>query len=278
MKPARPKARWWTSRRGGDRARDATVQYHRNNSDRHALRSLLQACLDSDHLLHLTMSTASSSNQLPSPTILLFARGVVALLDLWPALTIAVTEQWGGSDSEDKKVWMASVIIDEWEQRTTFLPSPPSAELTAPEVDPSEAKDPALDQDDLGDLLNQMMSDEFDAKIEDGSIDLVARDIIRLWHDILIPTSPEATPETIVKALESKASSVKKSGIKASKGNDPDEVDILDDGASDDESGSDEEMDVDEAPRLVPQEKERQEPVVDDDGFTLVQTKGRKGR
>jgi len=225
------------------------------------------------------MSGASSSQQqLPSPTILLFARGVIALLDLWPALTIAVAEQWGGPDSEEKKVWMASVIIDEWEQRTTFFPSPPSAEPIAPEVDPSEAKDPALDQDDLGDLLNQMMSDEFDAKIEDGSIDLVARDIIRLWHDILIPTSPETTPEGLVSALESKASSVKKSGIQASKGNDPDEVDILDDGASDDESGSDDEMDVDEAPQLVPREKERQDPVVDDDGFTLVQTKGRKGR
>jgi len=223
-------------------------------------------------------ASSSAQQQLPSPTILLFARGVIALLDLWPALTIAVAEQWGGPDSDDKKVWMASVIIDEWEQRTSFLPSAPSAEPTVPEVDPSEAKDPALDLDDLGDLLNQMMSDEFDAKIEDGSIDLVAKDIIRLWHDILIAPSPEATPEVLVSALESKASSVKKTGIKASKGNDPDEVDVLDDDASDDESGSDDEMEVDEAPQLVPREKERQEPIVDDDGFELVQGKGRKGR
>ena len=228
-------------------------------------------------VIPIIMASASSSQTLPSPTILLFARGVIAILDLWPALTIAVAEQWGGPDSAGKKVWIASTIIDEWEQRTSFLPSPPSAEPVAPVVDPAEANDPALDLDDLGDFINQMMSDEFEAKIEDGSIDAVASDIIKLWHDLLIPPSAEITAEALVSALEDRASKVKKTGIKASKGADPVEGDELDDGESDSED-DDDEMDVDEAPQLVPREKERQEPVIDDDGFELVQSKGRKGR
>lgn len=172
---------------------------------------------------------------------------------------------------------MASTIIDEWEQRTSYLPLAVS-DPPVLQVDPADAKDPALDLDDLGDLLNQMITDEFDAKIEDGSIDSIANDIIKLWHDILLPPA-DTTPESFVAALEARAASRRKSGVQVSRGADPEEED-----GSEDESGSDDEeddgMDVDEAPRLVPREKEKEkvEPVVDEDGFTLVQNKGRKGR
>lgn len=219
------------------------------------------------------MASSSQTTLGPSPTILLFARGVVAILDIWPALSIAVSEQWGGPESADKRTWMASTIIDEWEQRTSYLPASPSSSHL--EVDPADAKDPALDLDDLGDLLNQMITDEFDAKIEDGSIDSIANDIIKLWHDILLP-SGDNTPESLISSLETRAASRKKSGVQVSRGADPEEEDGSDESGSEDED--DDAMDVDEAPRLVPREKEKVEPVVDDDGFTLVQTKGRKGR
>ncbi len=213
-----------------------------------------------------------------SPTILLFARGVIALLDLWPALTIAVTEQWGGPDSLAKKTWLASIIIDEFESHATFLPSPnttasPSSS-TAPRVDPTTATKPPLDHDDLADSLNQVMSDEFEANIEDGSIDAVSADIIRLWRDIL-----SATPEAIVEALERKAGEVRRSGVQATKGGDMVEVDDDEDTSG---SGREDEVDVmeiDETPQPVPRDtekEERTEPVVDDDGFTLVQGKGRR--
>jgi len=213
-----------------------------------------------------------------SPTILLFARGVIAILDLWPALTIAVTEQWGGPDSLAKKTWLASIIIDEFESHATFLPSPnttasPSSS-TAPRVDPTTATKPPLDHDDLAESLNQVMSDEFEANIEDGSIDAVSADIIRLWRDIL-----SATPEAIVEALERKAGEVRRSGVQATKGGDMVEVDDDEDTSG---SGREDEVDVmeiDETPQPVPRDtekEERTEPVVDDDGFTLVQGKGRR--
>jgi pre-rRNA-processing protein TSR2 len=209
------------------------------------------------------MTEATSA---PSPFILLFARGVLALLDLWPALIIAVAEEWGGPESREKKTWLASTIIDEFESRAN-LPSDPSAPI------PANINDQQLDHDDLADLLNQIMSDEFEANIEDGSIDVVSTDILRLWRDIL--DSPAGTTaESLVEALEKKSAEVRKAGVKATKGPDPIEVEVED---GDDESSneSDEEMTGDEAPQLVPREKERQEPIVDDDGFTLVQ-KGSK--
>ncbi|ORX35325.1 Pre-rRNA-processing protein TSR2-domain-containing protein [Kockovaella imperatae] len=234
-------------------------------------------------------SSSSSSNpaqaapSLPSPTILLFARGVVALLDLWPALTIAVAEQWGGAESAEKKVWMASVIVDEFESRAVFLPSTAgagsdTATPAAPVVDPRTADDPPLDLDDLGDLIHQMMSDEFDANIEDNSIDAVTADILRLWKDLLSP-STNTSPENLVSALETRAGQVKRSGVNASSGGGPQEMnggDVHDDEAGD-WTDSDNSEDDGEVPQLVPvkQEKEKVEPVFDEDGFELVQ-KGRR--
>ena len=223
---------------------------------------------------------SSSSHPIPpppSPTVLLFARGVIALFDLWPALTIAVAEQWGGSESAEKKTWMASVIVDEFESRAIYLPSPnggiPTGEAVAPLVDPKTATEAPLDLDDLGDLIHQMMSDEFDANIEDNSIDGITADILRLWKDLLQPAEG-ITAEKVVEALENKAGQVKRSGINASSGGGPEEMD----GDGDEGDWTDSES-GDEVPQLVDsggaKEKEKVEPVIDEDGFELVQ-KGRR--
>ena len=228
----------------------------------------------------MSTSQPSSSTADPpptSPTILLFARGVLALLDLWPALTIAVNERWGGPDSPEKKTWIASTIIDEFESRAIYLPTPSSAgpSTSSPQVDPKTAKDPPLDHDDLADLINQMMSDEFEANVEDGSMDAIAADILRLWRDLLEPSVPDATPESVVEALERKAAEITKRTVNASQGDGP--VEVNEDGEEGDWTDSDSE-EADEVPQLVPAaptENHRQEPVIDEDGFELVQ-KGRK--
>jgi pre-rRNA-processing protein TSR2 len=216
------------------------------------------------------------------PTIPIFARGLLALLDLWPALTIAVREEWGGPESADKKIWLASTLIDEFESRASYLPSTDSSSSNTPTpspfADPATANDPPLEHDDLADLINQIMSDEFESNIEDGSIDAVAADIVRLWRDILQP-APGASASTVVEALERKAAEVKGKGIQATKGAGLQNADGEEDSDSEWDDESDEDgMDVDEAPQLVPAERERVEPVVDDDGFTLVQPKTTKKR
>lgn len=194
----------------------------------------------------------------PTPEILFFARAVVSLLDLWPALTIAVREQWGGVDSADKKTFLASEIVELFDQRADRLPNGG--------IDPKSATEPPLDQDQLGDLLAQVMSDEFEAAVEDDSLDPMAADIVRAWRDIVTQGDKA---EELVAALEAKAAAVTRAGVRAQSGGGEVEVD----------SEGEEWESEDEAPQLVAAErepKERQERVVDDDGFTLVQKPRRR--
>lgn len=100
------------------------------------------------------------SNPAPS-TSLSFAKGVIARLALWPALRIAVQNGWGGPDSSKKQTWIASVIVDVFEEQST----PPDAEY-------------------IEELLLQIMDDEFQTVIEDGSTGCVAKDVTKLWKDI----------------------------------------------------------------------------------------------
>ncbi|BEI87582.1 uncharacterized protein CcaverHIS019_0103000 [Cutaneotrichosporon cavernicola] len=189
----------------------------------------------------------------PAPEILLFARGVIALLDLWPALTIAVREGWGGHDSAEKKTFLASEIVELFDTRADRLPDNT--------IDP-KGDDP-LDRDQVSDLLAQVMSDEFEAAVEDDSLDPLGADIVRCWRDVL------AGKVEVVEGLENKAAEVGRMGVKAQSGGGEVEVDS---------EGEEWESD-DEAPELVPvahEPKERQDPVVDDDGFTLVQKPRRR--
>jgi pre-rRNA-processing protein TSR2 len=203
-----------------------------------------------------------------TPEILLFARGLLSLLDLWPALTIAVREEWGGPESADKKTWLASEIIDTFEGAVVATPAGPAMAADC-------VAEPPMDVDQLADLLTQVMSDEFEAAIEDGSVDPLAADVLRLWADVVAPSVRSA--EETVSALERKAAEVSRKPVAATSGGGPvdeDGEEWEDDEDSDDEGDDHAHAhgDADDAPMLV----ERQEPVVDDDGFTLVQKPRRR--
>ena len=55
---------------------------------------------------------STSSQPIPEPHPVLFARGVIARLAFWPTLKLAIAESWGGPESAQKRTWMASVIVD----------------------------------------------------------------------------------------------------------------------------------------------------------------------
>ena len=155
---------------------------------------------------------------------------------------------------------MASVLIDEFESR--FSPASPE-ELP-------------LDEDEIADLLQQIMSDEFDANIEDGSLEAVASDVVKLWRALIEDTGKA---EGVVQEMESRAAKAQKgAGLQATKGQGTEGISSDEDdsgsesGGEDEEEGEDDPMNGEEAPQLV----ERQEKVVDEDGFELVQKKGRR--
>ena len=179
----------------------------------------------------------------PNPTLVLFARGVIARLELWPALRIAVEQGWGGPDSLAKRRWLASELVD------AFDPEPQDADYVAL-------------------MLAQVLEDEFGASIEDGSVEAVAADVVGLW----------GAGEDTVREWERKA--------EGARGKRVDVREVVDEGGDGEdeeewEDEGDEDGDEDEAPQLLgeasdPQQRpSKTEPVVDEDGFTLVQ-KGRR--
>ncbi|KAG5652913.1 hypothetical protein H0H81_003113 [Sphagnurus paluster] len=94
-----------------------------------------------------------------SPSVL-FARGVNARLAIWSTLRVAVQEGWGGPDGAEKRARLASEIIDAFQDQSQIP-----------------------DDQYIEEILLQIMVDDYDAVLEDGSAESVARDIVQLWEE-----------------------------------------------------------------------------------------------
>jgi pre-rRNA-processing protein TSR2 len=185
----------------------------------------------------------------PPSSSVLFARGVVARLAVWSTLRVAVQEGWGGDGASEKRTWLASVIVDAFEET---IPSP--------------------DDQYIEELLLQVMADEFDVVIEDGSAESVAIDVVKIWEETKVGK------QELVLKFEQLADAMKGKKVVAQvvPANEGDE-----DEWEDDDSDSDEDMDDgEEAPQLLQPENLTygNEPEVDEDGFTLVKGKGKNRR
>lgn len=211
----------------------------------------------------------SNSTDIPTQTIpedkaiAYFELAVSLYLWRWPALTLAVSNEWGGPDSSEKRDWLAGTLADMF---TTSKSSPPEIE-------------------DIEDVATQVLNDEFSVVLEDDSAYDLATAICLAWTDCQDgrfdkieqlkvhfqnskPTAPVAKKQQ------------QKTGDETTAGEDSDSSSGTDaelDGEEGEEGGQTAgtagAMDLDPAP--VPT---RQEPVVDEDGFELVQAKGKGGR
>ncbi|KAL5508617.1 TSR2 [Sanghuangporus vaninii] len=195
-------------------------------------------------------SSAISPAPAPDSSIVLFARGVIARLSVWEALRLAVDEGWGGPESAQKRTWMASEIVDAFEN-----------------TKPSELPDAIY----LEEMLLQIMADEFDTILEDESAEAVARDIMSLWEmrdaDERIKASVTVWEERMDRFKGRKV--VSKEIVQECTGVD----------GSSDEWEDDDDTEDEEAPQLLDRhaQSHRAKPQVDDEGFTVVTKKG-KGR
>lgn len=213
----------------------------------------------------------------PHPRTVLFARGTLARLALWPALRLAVHASWGGPASTEKQRWLASVLVDQFEP--FILPPPTPLPLPLPAPNPASSRttpvaaasgaEPPPDDVYVEELLLQIMADEFDAVLEDDNAAAVARDIVKLFEAV------RADDETFVKELEVQADKVKGKVPKYEEG-----VGSGSESGSeweDDDEGEDE-IEEEAIPQLLnhSEPQMREEPQVDEDGFTLVTKKGRR--
>ncbi|KAJ6483824.1 Pre-rRNA-processing protein TSR2-domain-containing protein [Mycena vitilis] len=177
----------------------------------------------------------------PPPSSVLFARGVLARLATWDTLRLAVQEGWGGPGALQKQTWLASVIVDAFEET---VPTP--------------------DDQYVEEILLQVLADEFDTNLEDGSAEVIALDMVRLWDET------RSGRDALVLKFEAKAECVrgKRAVAQEVAHNDADEWE--DEDGDEDDSG----MEEDEVPQLM-EPRTRDEPEVDEDGFTMVKGKGK---
>jgi pre-rRNA-processing protein TSR2 len=207
-----------------------------------------------------SLATTEAPPPAPNPGLILFARGVIARLELWPVFRAVIEHGYrtdgsgsggGGPSSREMLLLVASEIVEVFEERSNDKSaSMPDAEYITL-------------------MLAQVLEDEFDATVEDWSDEVVAEDVVALW----------GAGEDVVEMLERKAEAVR--GKKVDEweevGRDGDGDGDEDEDEWEDEESGEEGEEV--APQLVPaaaevQRPARPEPFVDEDGFTLVQ-KGR---
>jgi pre-rRNA-processing protein TSR2 len=193
-----------------------------------------------------------------------FEQAVACALHLWPALTLAVQNNWGGPDSSDKRDWFAGAVVDLFSEFADAQPGE-TAKTT------SAADEP--DMEDVETVLLQVMIDEFEVNIDDDSALEVARSIVKARSQCAIGEFDDEIKKLSERFANRKGTKVDQMFKKAE---DQDQDTDWESGDSDEDDEDNEgDVDMDEAPPLVSVPKEKPAPEVDEDGFTKVTKKKR---
>lgn len=174
-----------------------------------------------------------------------FELAIALSLALWPALTLAVQNNWGGADSADKRDWLGGEILNLFDS------------------------DGETNGYDVECMLLQVMQDEFEVVIDDESAFDTADQIMKLKAQCLLGNFTEV--------LKLKERWEKKGANNASVAS---AFQMVDNGENDqDTDGSDSEdggMDIDMTDAPAPRVKEKVEPEIDKDGFQTVVSKKKR--
>ncbi|XP_072537486.1 pre-rRNA-processing protein TSR2 homolog [Salminus brasiliensis] len=93
-----------------------------------------------------------------SSTRELFREGVSAVLHTWPVLQIAVDNGFGGVYSQQKAEWMVDAVQQYFHDNSD------------------------LEQDEVEDFLSDLMNNEFDTMVDDGSLPQVAQKVCEMFQ------------------------------------------------------------------------------------------------
>ncbi|KAJ4150146.1 hypothetical protein LMH87_010911 [Akanthomyces muscarius] len=210
----------------------------------------------------------ASSSQIPPASTRQhnFEQAVAYALHLWPALTLSVANGWGGPDSVEKRDWFAGAIVELFPEFTDAGAAPDGS---APSSTATTAAAEA-DTEDVETVLLQVMVDEFEVNVDDDSALEVAQQIVRARTQCAAGQFDEtnALAERFAK-LRGGSGKVGSLFQKAEDPNQDTDDEPDDDDSEDDDEGSD--VDMGDAPAP----KEKAEPQVDEDGFTMVTKKKR---
>ncbi|RYO75271.1 hypothetical protein DL766_003279 [Monosporascus sp. MC13-8B] len=211
------------------------------------------------------MASSSQAEPLPETRQSNFEQGVALTLHLWPALTLAVQNNWGGSSSADKRDWFAGAIVDMFPSFVDVLKTQQQQKNKPATTAPEEP-----DIQDVETTLLQVMLDEFQVNVDDDSAFESAETIMRIRAQCAKGDFCEV--DDLRRRWEA-GRGKKVAAVQAPDADqDTDGSDWESEGDDDDE---DEDVEMDEAPALVAVSKERPQPEVDEDGFTKVTKKKR---
>ncbi|RCK56391.1 Pre-rRNA-processing protein TSR2 [Candida viswanathii] len=181
-----------------------------------------------------------------------FELGVCMAVHKWEELATAVDNAWGGPRSSEKRDWISGIVIELF------------------------AESKIVDVQLIEETLLYAMVDEFDTQVDNDSALEIADLIVRIYRDVM--RLEYGVIDGLYERWVAKGGDKKVEGKKVHVENDPNNPDVSDDEEEEEEEEKEHDhdgMDVDEpmeeAPQLVG-------PVVDDDGFELVQSKGRRRR
>ena len=205
-------------------------------------------------------AAATAQATIPSTLSAQFELLVSLHLHSWPALTLAVRNGWGGDRtiSSDKRDWLAGAVSE------LLASSPPQIQ----------------DVGDLEEVLLQVMLDEFEIVVDDGSAEEIAR---KIWTSRLFVMSGDMRElqDLYARWQQKQAKGGEVTGIVRGEDKEGEETDWddEDDGEEEEWNGfEDGDVQMGEAPQLVEAKKEKQkvEPEVDEDGFTKVVSKKKR--
>lgn len=190
-----------------------------------------------------------------------FEQAVALTLHLWPALTLAVQNNWSDNTGEDVRDWFAGAVIE------LFPTFPDLAKFSARLAQnqglkrPENLEEPY--QEDVESRCLQIMADEFNVEVDDDSSYEISEQIMQLRAQCI-----KGQFDGVEKLREKwMAGKGKKVVMKQAPDQDQD-TDWEDDDESEDEDGD---VDMGDAP--APTLKEKPQPEVDEDGFTKVTRK-----
>ncbi|XP_066500166.1 pre-rRNA-processing protein TSR2 homolog [Hoplias malabaricus] len=173
----------------------------------------------------------------------LFGEGVRAVLHTWPVLQIAVDNGFGGVYSQQKANWMVEAVQQYFQENRD------------------------LEQEEVEDFLSELMNNEFDTVVDDGSLPQVAQKVCGMFLQCQQGKLDEV--RELIKKLDKSSGRAKATLVKT-----PEEEESDDDGDDDDES-----MECDEAVAGASGNRaavqEHQHPAApateeEDDGWTVV--------
>ena len=185
---------------------------------------------------------------------------------------------WGGPDSADKRDWFAGAVVELFPDVSALTPAqlayktsqqqqPQQAQSQSQNGGGSAAGGEEADQEDVEAVLLQVMLDEFEVNVDDDSAFEVAEQVVRVRGECLRGRFDE------VDALRRRWEGKKGGKVVFQEVADEDGDTDWD---TDDDEEEEEDVEMGDAPELAVQaRREREEPEVDEEGFTTVTRKKR---